>query len=192
MSSFTRASLFMPIVSGPNSGNWLSGQAYRFFELDDKSGLSIDIAMRDESNGADIPPAWAVFLTLSSIAFPLIGLSEAVLLGLVAAAMIAWLLPKVHAEYIGAVFVHDIGLKKFRHVFSRYRIDKMFLKAMRLERWALNPRPSNIKALTIWMLRDLPHWFWRLIRPFLIFGGVSIWGVLKERKTYFKPVPAKG
>ncbi len=182
----------MPIVTGPNSGNWLSGQSFQFFEQADKTGPSIDIDLRDESNGADIPPAWAVFILVTLNACLLFSLRDAVLMGLALAAFIAWLLPKIHAEYIGAVFVHDIGLKKFRHIFSRRRIDKMFLAAMRLERWALTARPSNFKALTIWMFRDVPHWFWRLVRPFLIFGGVSAWGVLKERQNYFKPVPAKG
>lgn len=192
MSSFTRASLFMPIVTGPNSGNWLSGQSYQFFERDDMTGPSIDIGLRDESNGADIPPAWAVFISVTLICCLFFSLRDAAVIGLVLAAVIAWLLPKVHAEYIGAVFVHDIGLKKFRHVFSRRRIDKMFLKALRLERWALAKRPSNFKALIVWILRDVPHWFWRLVRPFLIFGGVSAWGVLKERQNYFKPVHAEG
>ena len=196
MSSFTRASLFMPIVTGPSSGNWLSGQAFRFYESDDMDGPSIDIAVRDESNGADIPPAWAVFLGFAILSRLFVGLHTACLIGLFMAALVAWLLPKIHAEYIAAIFVHDIGLKKFRHVFSRRRIDKMFLKALRLERWALVKRPclklANFKALIVWMLRDVPHWFWRLVRPFLIFGGVSAWGVLKERQNYLKPVHAEG
>ncbi len=197
MSTFTRAKLFMPVVSGPRSGNWLSGQAFKFFESEDLTGPSIDIAVRDESNGADIPPAWSVFLTVAAALNPVLSIHDAVVSGLLVAALVAWLFPKVHAEYIAAVFIHDVGLKQFRHLFSRRRIDKMFLKAMRLERWALAPWPSktrttNLKAKTIWMLRDLPHWTWRTIRPFIIFGGVSIWGVLKERTKYFKPVLAKG
>jgi len=187
MSSFIRASLFMPIVTGPNSGSWLSGQSYRAFERDDNTGPSIDIGLRDESNGADIPPAWAVFIMFTLISRLLFDWQDAAMIGLSVAALVAWLLPRVHAEYIAAVFVHDIGLRKFRHIFSRWRVDKVFLKYLRLTRWPLSARPSNYKSLIVWVLRDIPHWFWRLVRPFLIFGGVCIWGILKERRNYFRP-----
>lgn len=191
MSSFTRAALFMPIVDGPTAGNWLSVEAFSFFESDTLTGPSIDVGASDESNGADIPPLWAVFGIVTIMAWPFMPMRDACIIGLMAAALIAWLFPKVHAEYIGAVFVHDIGLTKHRHLFSRRRIDKMFLTAMRLQRWKLTKCPefNDLRRLSIWALKEVPLWAWRYVRPYLIFGGVSLWGILKERRDYFHPIP---
>lgn len=154
-------------------------------------GPSIDIVLGDESNGADIPPAWCVFFAVTLFSCLFLGLRDAAMIGLFIAAIIAWLLPKVHAEYIGAVFVHDIGLKKFRHIFSRRRIDKMFLKAMRLERWPLTvcPKLNKPRDLLKWGFEAVPLWAWRCVRPYLIFGCASAWGILKERRNYFHKHP---
>ena len=193
MARFLSANLFMPIVSGLSFGNWKSGQTFRFYERDDKTGPFIEVKALDESNGADVPPAWVVFLAVFILAVWPLGWQDAAMGGLLVAALSAWLLPRIHAAYISAVFVHDIGLKKFRHIFSRRRIDKMFLKAMRLVRQPLKAAPNGgFKALVKWALSDLPIWFWRLVRPYIMFAGVSFWGVLSERQNYFKPVPAKG
>jgi len=184
----------MPVVSGPDAGCWLAGQAFRFFKSDDQTGPSIDVALRDKSNGADIPPPWFVFITTFLLCLIFMAPQSAVILGLAITSIIAWLFPKIHAEYIAAVFVHDIGLKRFRNIFSRWAIDTMFLKAMRIERWPLSPRPvlRDFKAFTTWVLRDLRKWFWRLLRPWLMYIGVILWGLLKEHKNYFKPVSKKG
>ena len=192
MTSFTQAHLFMPIVSGPKAGHWRSGQTYRFYEHPDKTGDYIEVKAGDESNGADIPPAWAVFLGFALLARIFTDTHTACFIGLFMAALVAWLLPKIHAEYIAAIFIHDIGLKKFRHKLSRRKIDKLFLRALRDERWALTPMPSGGRALIIWGLCDVSLWVWRLIRPYLIFAGVSLWGILKERRNYFKPISLKG
>lgn len=190
MSAFTHASLFMPIVTGPRSGGWRAGQAYKFFEQSDMTGPSIDIEIDDESNGADMPPAWAVCIAVTLALCLFAGVRDALIVGLLVTALMSWLLPKVHAEYIAAVFVHDVGLKKFRHIFSRRRIDRMFLKALSLERRPITPRPSEFKNMLTWILLDVPHWLWRLVRPYLMFAGVSLWGVVKERQKYFQTANA--
>lgn len=194
MAKFNHADVFAPIVSGPRAGGWLSGQNFKFFERDDKTGPSIDIAVGDASNGADVPPPWLIYMAVFLAVVFFVGVQRASIFALAVSALAAWLFPRVHAEYIAAVFVHDIGLTKFRSTFSRKRIDLMFLKAMRIERWPLADMPaaSDFKAFPMWILRDVRKWFWRLIRPYLIFAGVSLWGVLKERNSYFKPVSVKG
>ena len=179
MKTYTDAISFSPITVGPNAGNWLSQQTYRFFLEDDKTGPEIIVHKNDMSNGADVPPPWVIFIiTLALCAIiSLLGLNfkfrTHLWTAFTAALTTGWLLPRVHAEYIEAVFIHDVGLDKHRHL-SRAVIDIMFFKAMKVttsER--LNPN----------MTRGL----WKLIRPYVMYIGVSVFGLIQERQQYFSP-----
>ena len=74
-----------------------------------------------------------------------------------------------------AAYHHEnvVGVEKHRHL-SRAVIDKMFFRALRV---------TATERLNPHMGRGL----WRLIRPNVIYCGVTLFGLIKERTGYFKP-----
>lgn len=176
---YTQARSFSPITTGPNAGKWRSEQTYKFGMEYDKSGAEITIEKGDISNGADVPPPWSIFfltLVLCALFSWLIyrlNISTLFLLSASVALTTAWLLPRVHAEYIEAVFVHDIGLEKHRHL-SRAVIDKMFFRALVV---------TTKERLNVYVGKGL----WRKLRPYVLYSGVAVFGLIKEGSGYFKP-----
>lgn len=177
--SYTEARFFRPITEGENIGFWESGQTFNFFENYDKTGNEIIVQEGDLSNGADVPPPWTIFLltlalsALLSWFFGPFRISTHLWVSFSLALTTAWLLPRVHAEYIEAVFIHDVGLKSHRHL-SRAIIDKIFFRALRVT--------TKHRLDT-----DLGKGSWRLLRPYVLYFGVAVFGIVKEQFGYFKP-----
>lgn len=177
---YTEARLFMPISFGDEAGNWKSGQTYSFYlDATDKQRPMITVNMGDISNGADIPPPWVIFLltlTLCALLSWLLGpfrISTHLWVSFSLALTTAWLLPRVHAEYIEAVFIHDIGLKDHRHL-SRATIDRLFFRALRV---------TTQDRLDV----SLGRGTWRRLRPYVLYIGVAAFGIVKEQLGYFRP-----
>lgn len=179
MKRYTEARLFRPITNGENAGLWASGQTFSFFEFDDRTGAEIIVMEGEESNGADVPPPWTIFfLTLMFMLlfhwlFDWPSISTALWASASFSLTTAWLLPRIHAEYIEAVFVHDIGLETHRHL-SRATIDRIFLKALLVT--TKERLDTNFGKGT-----------WRLIRPYVLYTGVAAFGLVTEQLGYFKP-----
>jgi len=106
MKSYIDAVAFSPITTGASAGNWKSLQTYHFYENGKKTGAEIIVEEGSESNGADVPPPWTIFLiSLGVCVFVswMIGsihFTRCLWIALSLALTTAWLLPRVHAEYI--------------------------------------------------------------------------------------------
>ena len=179
MKHYIEATSFSPITRGENIGQWRSEDSYNIFENEDDTGAEIIVHKGDISNGADVPPPWIIFLITLLICVVLswffvhLSLASHIWVSFSVALTTAWLLPRVHAEYIAAVFIHDVGLTNHRHL-PRATIDKIFLCALLLTtHQTLDTRAGKGT--------------WRLIRPYVLYFGVTSFGIIKERLGYFKP-----
>jgi len=179
MMKYTQAISFSPITGGSDAGKWLSRQTYYFFLNDDKTGAKIIVREGDLSNGADVPPPWTIFLltlalcALLSWLFGPFRIATHLWISFSLALTTAWLLPRVHAEYIAAVFIHDVGLKSHRHL-SRAIIDKIFFRALKV---------TTRHSLDL----SLGQGTWRRVRPYVLYIGVAGFGLVKEQLGYFRP-----
>jgi len=179
MKSYIEAVAFSPITTGANAGNWKSLQTYHFYENDNFTGAKIIVETNDESNGADVPPPWTIFLISFAVCafvswiFGSLHFTTCLWIALSLALTTAWLLPRVHAEYIAAVFVHDVGLVSHRHL-SRATIDRIFLRAL-------------IVTTKHTLDTSIGQGTWRLLRPYVLYLGVAAFGIAKEKFRYFKP-----
>ena len=198
--SYTQKLSFSPISKGRYAGLWKSNQRYAFFWEKENSGSKISgpviiVARNYRSNGADVPPPWSIF-TISLILTSLIGwlllpltqnapftFMTAIWVSVSLALTSGWLLPRVHAEYIEAVFVHDIGLDTHRHL-SRKTIDLMFLKALKVT----TSQRLDQYFESGFLKRKV---FWRRIRPYVIYFSVALFGLIVEKQKYFKPLKPK-
>jgi len=114
MIKYTEANSFSPITRGANAGNWVSNQQYSFYMNADNIGPVIVVQEGDVSNGADVPPPWTIFLltlalcALLSWLFSPFSIRTYLWVSFSVVLTTAWLLPRVHAEYIEAVFIHAV------------------------------------------------------------------------------------